>query len=225
MVIVEAAVAIAARRSVGACELSILVARTPFWFVARLPLARSFAAIAMTFVRRVASRNELRLRFIGFTVAKPILSIAMTRALLALAGPGAPLSLVGFVVAMPGRPITILFDHAVIVVLRTLAARFVRGGSCWRRASRSRNSSLLRRAERSADRSSASDDDEVSSSSASVGSMTELSHSPTDMPERRAASRAAARASGRRPLKFHGPPDFILTSKSPAEQELLAHSS
>ncbi|MGZ5842667.1 MAG: hypothetical protein ACXWJ8_12145 [Xanthobacteraceae bacterium] len=126
MVIDEAAVAIAARRSVGALELSILVARTPFWFVARLPLARSFAAIAMTFVRRVASRNELRLRFIDFTVAKPILSIAMTRVLLALAGPGAPLSLVGFAVAMPGHPITILFDHAVIVVLRTLAARFVR---------------------------------------------------------------------------------------------------
>ena len=126
MVIVEAAVAIAARRSVGALELSILVARTPFWFVARLPLARSFAAIAMTFVRRVASRNELRLQFIGFTVAKPILSIAMTRVLLALAGPGAPLSLVGFAVAMPRHPIAILFDHAVIVVLRTLAARFVR---------------------------------------------------------------------------------------------------
>jgi hypothetical protein len=50
----------------------------------------------------------------------------MTRVLLALAGPGAPLSLVGFAVAMPGHPITILFDHAVIVVLRTLAARFVR---------------------------------------------------------------------------------------------------
>src|ERR1700677_2450291 len=39
--------------------------------------------------------------------------------------------------------------------------------------------------------------------------MTELSHSPTDMPDRRAASRAASRASGRRPLRFHGPPDFI----------------
>src|SRR5581483_7647 len=39
--------------------------------------------------------------------------------------------------------------------------------------------------------------------------MTLLSHSPTDMPDWRAASRAASRASGRRPLKFHGPPDFI----------------
>jgi hypothetical protein len=124
LVIVEAAVAIAARRSVGACELSILVARTPFWFVARLPLARSFAAIAMTFVRRIAGRNELRLRFIGVTVAKPM--IAMTRALPILAGPGAPLSLVGFAVAMPRHPIAILFDHAVIVVLRTLGARIVR---------------------------------------------------------------------------------------------------
>jgi hypothetical protein len=126
LVIVEAAVAIAARRSVGACELSILVARTPFWFVTRLPLARPFAAIAMTFVRRIAGRNELRLRFIRVTVAKPMLSIAMTRALLILAGPGAPLSLVGFAVAMPRHPIAILFDHAVIVVLRTLGARIVR---------------------------------------------------------------------------------------------------
>src|SRR6476660_9129291 len=100
-----------------------------------------------------------------------------------------------------------------------------RGGSSWRRASRSRNSSLLRRKERSADRSSPSFDRQVSSSPGSVGSITVLSHSPTDMPDRRAASRAAARASGRRPLKFHGPPDFILTSKSPAEQELLVDSS
>src|ERR1700734_3287287 len=49
--------------------------------------------------------------------------------------------------------------------------------------------------------------------------MTELSHSPTDMPDRRAASRAAARASGRRPLKFHGPPDLILTSKTTSEEQ------
>jgi hypothetical protein len=43
--------------------------------------------------------------------------------------------------------------------------------------------------------------------------MTVLSHSPTDIRERRAASRADARASGRRPLRFHGPSDFMLTRK------------
>ena len=52
-----------------------------------------------------------------------------------------------------------------------------------------------------------------SASRASAGRITALSHSPTDIPERRAASRAAARASGRRPLRFHGPPDFILAPK------------
>src|SRR5580700_5133033 len=97
MRIVEAAVAIAPRWSVRASEISVLVARTPFWFVARFPFTPSFAAIAMPFVRLVASRNKLRLRFIGFTVAKP----------------------------MPRQPIAILFEHAV-VVLRALAVRFVR---------------------------------------------------------------------------------------------------
>src|ERR1700691_6254073 len=50
--------------------------------------------------------------------------------------------------------------------------------------------------------------------------MTVLSHSPTDMPDWRAASRAAARASGWRPLRFQGPPDFILTSKPHEEQHV-----
>src|SRR6202522_312861 len=49
--------------------------------------------------------------------------------------------------------------------------------------------------------------------------MTEFNHSPTDMPERRAASRAASRASGRRPLRFHGPLDFILASKPHREEQ------
>jgi hypothetical protein len=50
----------------------------------------------------------------------------MARGSLALAGPSAPLRLVGLAVAMPRHPIAILFEHALIVVLRTLAARFVR---------------------------------------------------------------------------------------------------
>ena len=88
-------------------------------------MRRGFAAIAMPFIRLVASRNELRPRFIDFAVAKPMPAIVMMRARLALAAPGAPLPLVGLVVAMPRQPIAILFEHA-IVVSRTLAARFVR---------------------------------------------------------------------------------------------------
>src|SRR5580704_6560075 len=72
--------------------------------------------------------------------------------------------------------------------------------------------------------SSSSSKDNVgsSSSSSSSGSMTSLSHSPTDTPERRAAERAASRAWGRRPLKFHGPPDFILTTKNASEEQEVA---
>src|SRR5713101_2932846 len=51
--------------------------------------------------------------------------------------------------------------------------------------------------------------------------MTLLSHSPTDMPDRRAASRAASTVSGRRPLRFHGPPGFI-GRKSPREETWIA---
>src|SRR3569833_3227168 len=40
--------------------------------------------------------------------------------------------------------------------------------------------------------------------------MTELSHSPKGMPDRRAASLAVSRASGRMPLTLHGTPNFIL---------------
>jgi hypothetical protein len=49
--------------------------------------------------------------------------------------------------------------------------------------------------------------------------MTSLSHSPTDTPDRRAAVRTASRASGRSPLRFHGPPDFILTTKATWEAQ------
>src|SRR5580692_541274 len=51
--------------------------------------------------------------------------------------------------------------------------------------------------------------------------MTSLSHSPTDMPDCRAAVRAPSRASGRRPFKFHGPPEFILTPKPAPGPEVL----
>ncbi len=82
------------------------------------------------------------------------------------------------------------------------------GYSCWDRGS-----------DRSSGSRSASSDHHASSSFSSAGWMTVLSHSPTDIPERRAASRAAARASGLRPLKFHGPPDLIPTSKPHEEQD------
>jgi hypothetical protein len=121
----EAAVAIMPRRSVRASEIPVPVARTPFCLVARFPLARAFVAIAMPLIRRVASRNKLRPRFFGVTVAQPMPAIAMMRARVALAIPHVPLPLVGFAVAMPRQPIAILFEHAV-VVLRTLAAQFVR---------------------------------------------------------------------------------------------------
>src|SRR5438477_12796078 len=39
--------------------------------------------------------------------------------------------------------------------------------------------------------------------------MRSLSDSPTETPDRPAASRAAVKVSGRRPLRLHGPPDFI----------------
>ena len=64
-----------------------------------------------------------------------------------------------------------------------------------------------------------------SPSSVWAGLITLLSHSPTDMPDRRAAVRAASRASGRRPLRFQGPPDFMLTSKSHEEQDVPSVSS
>src|SRR5438067_7861867 len=51
--------------------------------------------------------------------------------------------------------------------------------------------------------------------------MTLLSHSPTDMPDRRAASRAVSTVSGRRPLRFHRPPGFI-GRKSPREETWIA---
>ena len=51
-----------------------------------------------------------------------------------------------------------------------------------------------------------------SSSSASADRITLLSQSPTDTSDGRAASRTVARVSGRKPLKFHGPPDFILAN-------------
>ena len=66
---------------------------------------------------------------------------------------------------------------------------------------------------------SKSSDHRASSSGSSAGWITLLSHSPTERPDARAASRAAARASGRRPLRFHGPPDFILASKPDEEQD------
>src|SRR5690348_10834484 len=48
--------------------------------------------------------------------------------------------------------------------------------------------------------------------------MTLLSHSPSDMPERRAASRALSRASGRMPFTLHGTPNFILEDPRQMEQ-------
>src|SRR4029077_3792691 len=51
--------------------------------------------------------------------------------------------------------------------------------------------------------------------------MTLLSHSPTDMPDRRAASRAASTVSGRRPLRFHASPGFI-GRKLPREETWIA---
>src|SRR5438477_3846648 len=51
--------------------------------------------------------------------------------------------------------------------------------------------------------------------------MTLLSHSPTDIPDRRAASRAVSTGSGRRPLRFHGSPGFI-GRKSPREETWIA---
>jgi hypothetical protein len=39
--------------------------------------------------------------------------------------------------------------------------------------------------------------------------MTVSSHSPTDIPARRAAARAVSRARGRTPFISHGNPDFI----------------
>lgn len=47
------------------------------------------------------------------------------------------------------------------------------------------------------------------SSSSSAAAITRLSHSPTDVPDRRAAARAISRPSGPRPLSFHVAPDFI----------------
>src|SRR5437763_5141940 len=51
--------------------------------------------------------------------------------------------------------------------------------------------------------------------------MTLLSHSPTDMPDRCAPSRAASTVTGRRPLRFHGAPGFI-GRKSPREETWIA---
>jgi len=43
----------------------------------------------------------------------------------------------------------------------------------------------------------------------SAASITLLSHSLTDLRDRRETGRAISSASGRRPLSFHGAPDFI----------------
>jgi len=48
-----------------------------------------------------------------------------------------------------------------------------------------------------------------STSSSSAASITLLSHSLTDLRDRRETGRAISSASGRRPLSFHGAPDFI----------------
>jgi hypothetical protein len=49
--------------------------------------------------------------------------------------------------------------------------------------------------------------------------ITELSHSPKDIPARRAASRAVSRASGRMPLTFQGTPIFMLTPSCNGEEQ------
>jgi hypothetical protein len=129
MIIVEAAFAIAPRRSLRGPEVAILVARTPFWFVTRSPLARSFATITIRFmllIRLIASRGRLRPRFIALAVVKSMPSLAMTRPRLALAIPVAPLRVLRLAVAIARQPIAIVLEHAVIVVLRTLAGRFIR---------------------------------------------------------------------------------------------------
>jgi len=128
MIIVEAAFAIAPRRSLRGPEVSILVARTPFWFVIRSPFARSFATITIGFmllIWLITSRDKLRPRFIGAAVVQSMPSMAVTRPRLLVAIPIAPLRAFRLTVAIARQPIAIVLEHALIVVLRSLAPRFI----------------------------------------------------------------------------------------------------